>query len=202
MILLHGIWNQPLVLQPLRQRLREQGFATETPGYASLLDGGECAAWRLAERLRLDARRGLPPAHLVGHSLGGLVALLAARDPSLPLGRIVCLGSPLAGSAAARGLVARGLRLGLGRSHALLAEGIERLPEEREIAVIAGTLPLGLGRWFGAEGAGDGTVLLAETRLPGLRHHLEVRASHTGLVWSRAVARATAAFLRSGRLAA
>ena len=39
------------------------------------------------------------PVALVGHSLGGLVALEALRrQPDLPVSRVVCLGSPLRGS--------------------------------------------------------------------------------------------------------
>ena len=43
------------------------------------------------------------PLALLGHSLGGLIALEALnREPDLPVTRVVCLGSPLRGSHAAR----------------------------------------------------------------------------------------------------
>lgn len=49
------------------------------------------------------------------------------------------------------------------------------------------------------DGASDGTVSVEETRLPGLRDHCIVPASHTGLVLSPHAAAQTAAFLREGR---
>jgi hypothetical protein len=60
--------------------------------------------------------------------------------------------------------------------------------------------PRRLGHWFGRfEGAHDGTVTVAETRVAGVVDHLEVRTSHTGLIYSRVVAQQAAAFLREGR---
>ena len=199
-VLLHGIWNHTPVLWPLADRLRAAGFEAETFGYPSVLGGAEWAARRLAERLRADERRGLPPAHLVGHSLGGLVSLLAARDPELPVRRIVCLGSPLTGSGAARAVQRHGLGFGMGRSARVLLQGLDAAPPQREVAVIAGTRALGLGRVFRTfDGPYDGTVAVAETRLPGIRDHLQVHASHMGLLVSRRAARAVADFLRVGR---
>lgn len=88
----------------------------------------------------------------------------------------------------------------LGRAVHLLRAGVLPLPEGFEVGVIAGTLPLGLGHWFGRfEGAHDGTVTVAETRVAGVIDHLEVRTSHTGLIYSRVVAQQAAAFLREGR---
>jgi len=201
-ILLHGIWNHTPVLWPLVERLRAAGFEAETFGYPSVLGGAELAANRLAERLRGDERRGHSPAHLVGHSLGGLVSLLAARNPELPVRRIVCLGSPLTGSGAARAVHGRGLGFGMGRSARVLLKGLEQAPPQREVGAIAGTLEVGLGRVFGTfDGPHDGTVAVAETRLPGLADHYEVRASHMGLLVSRPAAEAVASFLRTGRFA-
>ncbi|RBH04597.1 alpha/beta hydrolase, partial [Xanthomonas oryzae pv. oryzae] len=45
----------------------------------------------------------------------------------------------------------------------------------------------------------DGTVALAETRLPGLRDHCVMRASHSGLLRSPEAAAQALAFLRCGR---
>ena len=199
-ILLHGIWNNRPVLWPLAARLRAQGFAAETFGYPSVLGGAEAAAEQLAAKLKLDARRGLPPAHLVGHSLGGLVSLLAARDAEIPAQRIVCLGSPLTGSSAARAVHKRGLSFGMGRSARVLLEGLEHAPIHCEVGAIAGTLEVGLGRMFGHfDGPHDGTVSVLETRLPGLTDHAEVRTTHMGLLVSRQVAGYVAGFLRTGR---
>ena len=199
-VLLHGLWNPRHVLWPLAARLRAAGFEVEAFGYGSVVVGAEAAAEQLAAKLRLDARQSKAPAHLVGHSLGGIVSLLAARDVELPARRIVCLGSPLTGSSAARAVRERGLGFSLGRSVEALQRGFERAPEGREVGAIAGTLPVGFGRAFGAfDGPHDGTVSVAETRLPGIVDHCEVHASHMGLLVSPVAAQATASFLRTGR---
>ena len=141
------------------------------------------------------------PVHLVGHSLGGLVALeTVAHWHGLPPGRIVCLGSPLCGSSTARGLVRRHLGGMLGRSGRLLCSGLHQLPRGREVGVVAGSHALGIGRLVaGFDGPSDGTVAIWETRLPGLADHRIVASTHTGLVFSREVAALTAAFLADGR---
>jgi hypothetical protein len=48
-------------------------------------------------------------------------------------------------------------------------------------------------------GSSDGTIYVDETRIPGMKEHLVLHVSHTGLPFSAAVAKQTAAFLRSGR---
>ena len=86
-------------------RLRARGFQVHAFGYSSVFGGPDVAVPQLLERLA-DAG----PLSLVGHSLGGLLALEALRrNPQLPVQRVVCLGSPLRGSG--RTLVVRA-RLG------------------------------------------------------------------------------------------
>ncbi|KAA2285115.1 alpha/beta hydrolase [Arenimonas fontis] len=187
-----------LTLWPLARRLRAYGYAPEPFDYASLWRSPAEAADRLAHRL-LAMSPG--PVHLVGHSLGGLVALeTVAGWAGLPHGRIVCLGSPLAGSGAARGMARWRLDGWLGRSRTLLKAGLHALPPGREVGVIAGIRPLGLGKLFaGFDGPHDGTVALWETRLPGLADHVAVHSSHTGLLLDARVAALTAGFLATGR---
>jgi hypothetical protein len=74
------------------------------------------------------------------------------------------------------------------------------LPAGIDVGMIAGCVPRGLGGLFaGFRGDHDGTVAVAETRVPGLADHVVVRASHSGLLFSDAVARQAAHFLRHGR---
>ena len=119
-----------------------------------------------------------------------------SRYQGLPAGRLVCMGSPIAGSAAARGLATRRLGLVSGRSGALLRGGLIALPPRREIGMIAGAKSVGLGRMFSTlDGLNDGTVAVWETRLPGLADHAVVQSSHSGLVFSRQVAELVGNFL-------
>jgi len=141
------------------------------------------------------------PVHLVGHSLGGLMAVETLNQyQKLPSGRVVCLGSPLAGSATARILHEKNLSFMTGKSGPLLRGGLMQVPESRQVGVIAGAKGRGLGQILRKfDGLHDGTVAVWETRIPGLTEHLVVPFSHTGLVFSKEVAEHTANFLESGR---
>jgi pimeloyl-ACP methyl ester carboxylesterase len=145
--------------------------------------------------------------HLVGHSLGGLVIFKLFEDAraaaGLPPGRIVLLGSPLRGCRAARNFSRLPLAkktMGLGVGEELLTGRERRWSQARPLGVIAGDLAVGLGRLAGTlAGPSDGTILVEETRLEGAADHVVLRVSHTGLLFSAAVARAAGAFLRTGR---
>ena len=196
-VLVHGLLNADWWLRPLAARLRAQGFQAELFGYASVRDGPERAVPRLIERLRRE-----PTDALVGHSLGGLIALEALRAaPELAVTRVVCLGSPLRGSLTARNLATRGWgRPLLGRSAGLLQCGLECWDGTAQVGLVAGDVARGLGRLFARfDGGSDGTVGLEETRLPGLADHCTVHSSHSGLVFSPDAVRQAAHFLRHGR---
>ena len=70
----------------------------------------------------------------------------------------------------------------------------------REIGVIAGSLPLGIGRFVAPDlpAPSDGVVSVAETRLPAMRDHIVLNVSHSGMLISRAVARQICVFLHDG----
>jgi pimeloyl-ACP methyl ester carboxylesterase len=201
-ILLHGLWMRGFALAMLHRRLMEAGFRVHRFDYLSVA----ATQQRILDRLQGRMRELAPEAgkvHLVGHSLGGLIALracLAADD--LPPGRIVCLGSPLKGSAAARAFAGwgRGGEVLLGGNRALLEQGFEHWSGSRQVGMIAGSRPLGLGSVLGHfEGEHDGTVAVEETRLPGLTDHCVIETNHTGLLFSQDVARKVTRFLRDGR---
>ncbi|TCV93922.1 alpha/beta hydrolase family protein [Luteibacter rhizovicinus] len=198
-ILLHGLWMRGFALAMLQRRLREANFEVHRFEYMSVASPPEKAIERLRKRMKALAPA---PVHIVGHSLGGILALLACREQDdLPAGRIVCLGSPLAGSAAARGLTGHwGGDMLLGRSRELLEHGLERWDGGREVGMVAGRMPMGLGAFLGdLNTEHDGSVAVAETRLPGIAAHCTLETSHTGLLVSADVARQVISFLRDGR---
>jgi pimeloyl-ACP methyl ester carboxylesterase len=197
-LLLHGLWLRGVAMGHFARVLRDAGFDAHTFDYASVHGGIEATIARLRDRSRTLGEG----THLVGHSLGGLLAAAAAqRDPQLTRGRIVCLGSPLLGSTTARSLrhLPGGAML-LGGSAELLQQGLQRWDGPQQVGAIAGRLPLGFGMLLGGlRGQHDGTVAVAETRLPGIADHRVIAAAHTGLPFSDEAARLTVAFLRNGQ---
>lgn len=195
-LLLHGLWMVPQSMGLMASRLRQDGFDAQAIAYSTVRGGPEQAMAAL-----IDAADD-GPCHVVAHSLGGLCVLAALeRHPQLPVQRVVCLGSPLCGSAAAQRLSRLpGLGRAIGRSTGLLTRGCHPWQGAAQVGVIAGTQPLGLGQFLGRfKGPSDGTVAVAETRLPGLTDHVEVATSHTGMLISPEIVRQTAAFLKAGR---
>jgi len=150
----------------------------------------------------IDATDNPRKIHFVCHSLGGLMALRALRKlPDLAPGCVVCIGSPLRGSAIARSVAQLpGGSFFIGKNLSVLLEGFERWNGKRPVGAIAGRLPFGLGLVFGAlPMPHDGTVSVEETQLPGLTDHIVVPATHTGLLFSDEAAAQTVAFLRNKR---
>ena len=149
----------------------------------------------------------LDQVHLVGHSLGGVVALrMLALEPDVPVHRVVCLGSPLCGSRAASlltqtewGNTILGKSVTAGVVDDAANQWAREVCESRDIGVIAGTVPIGMGRLVTAfDEDNDGTVAVSETRLPGVKDHLCMPVNHKGLVISKDVTDQIAAFLKRG----
>ncbi|MEO6264584.1 MAG: alpha/beta fold hydrolase [Luteimonas sp.] len=193
-VLLHGLWMPGAAMHWFAARLSAAGFAPETFSYHSVADGPDTAVPRLVELLREGE------ADMVAHSLGGLIALQALCEaPELPVARVVCLGSPLTGSGAVTGMLRWAPAAMLGRSAALLQQGMACWQGRAEVGTIAGRVPHGLGALFaGFDGEHDGTVAVAETRLTGLADHVVVDASHSGLLFSAEAAAQAVEFLRNG----
>jgi len=196
--MVHGLWFGPWSLALLSRRLRRAGFQTTSFRYRSTRASLEQHAGAL--RSFLGVRRD-GELHFVAHSLGGLVTLqMLAERGDLPPGRVVLLGSPLQGSRVARKSVAvpgNGLLLGAARPG--LESGYAGHAAGRDIGMIAGSRSLGLGLLLGGLGeAGDGTVAVSETRSGVLRDHRILPVTHTGMLFSREVAREVVHFLRAG----
>lgn len=201
-VYVHGLWMQGVEGLLLRKRLSaRRDFRCVAYRYHSVREPMERLANALAALVfRLDA----PCVHLLGHSLGGLVILRCLqRHPDLPPGRVVFLGTPVRGSRAARMLaqVAVGRHM-LGRAAAeeLLEPAVRRWDCGRELGIIAGTAPVGLGNLlltFGEQN--DGAVAVSETELAGATASLRLPVSHSGMLLSARVAREAGSFLQHGR---
>ena len=186
----------------LRRRLaRDSGMKTHAFHYRSVAGSMSDIAARLAQFARsLPAGR----VNFVGHSLGGLVIYRTLEHVTdLPPGRVVFLGTPAVASRAALGaaerLASASKLLGRCVAEELLTEQSRRWRIDRQLGIVAGTRPVGLGQFFGPlDGDNDGTVAVNEARLPGATDFITVPVGHMGLVLSSRVARETCTFLKEG----
>jgi pimeloyl-ACP methyl ester carboxylesterase len=204
-VLVHGLWVPGWVMRPLAARLARAGFRCRTFSYMGAGKPIETHAERLA-RFARDLPLEGGPAHFVGHSLGGLVVLEALqRHPSMAAGRVVLLGTPARGCFAGRRLARYpGGRWFLGESEALWREGrAAHWTRPEPLGIVAGSLPLGLGRLFGAlPGINDGVVSLEETEVQGMAARALLPVGHSEMLFSARVAENVAQFLEKGRFLA
>jgi pimeloyl-ACP methyl ester carboxylesterase len=204
-VCVHGAWSYGVSMYLVKRRLeKEHGMRVLLFNYPSVRGTLDENAAELADFIHSE---GLQATHLIGHSLGGVIALrmLAQDDAAVP-GRLVCLGSPLTGSRAAdflsrqdwvQQIVGDSLRSGV--VHEAANEWGSHVCNKRDVGIIAGTLPLGFGQLIANfDGESDGTVAVSETYLEGAKDHLRMRVSHTGLLVSSDVADQAAAFLKRG----
>jgi pimeloyl-ACP methyl ester carboxylesterase len=197
-ILVHGLWVPALVMTPLAARLQAAGFRChlfEYPGRDRPLEAH-------AERLARFAQ-GVGRAHFAGHSLGGLVVLdTLEHRREIQAGNVLLLGAPVRGNFAGRRLARHGWgRWFLGASEPLWREGRgARWTRPEPLGVLAGTLPLGLGRLFGPlPGASDGVVRVEETEVAGMRERIVLPVSHSAMLISARVAAQAVSFLGDAR---
>jgi len=202
-VFVHGLFLNGAEFTLLRRRLAAQhGFQTHRFSYPTVRGAMSGAIERLTRFVdRIDADQ----VHFIGHSLGGIVLTryFQLANPSRP-GRVVLLGSPLAGSRSARA-VARHPLLRRVIGPLVNAELVDDCDPRtwqcgRELGLIAGTSPMGLGRFFARmQEESDGTVAVSETKLPGHTAHLALPVSHMGMLASSRVARHVGSFLVNGR---
>lgn len=85
----------------------------------------------------------------------------------------------------------------------LLRPSERRWTHARELGIVAGTQPIGVGQLLARfEEDNDGTVAVSETRMPGASEHLSLPVSHMGMLLSARVAHETGLFLTRGRFSA
>lgn len=198
-VLVHGLWVNSMVMTVLARHITGCGFRAASYSYPTV----RLTLSENSERLARYCATLRGKLHFVGHSLGAIVvARLLSGLPRIVVGRVVLLAPPFNDTYVGRQLadIAAG-RAAIGRSVG------EWLDSERpsnlgafEIGVIAGRIGVGLGRLVapGLPTPNDGTVTVAETRIFGMRDHVELPVSHSGMVFSRMVAREVCAFLRTG----
>jgi pimeloyl-ACP methyl ester carboxylesterase len=185
----------------LAARLARAGYAPHIFAYQgrSPLEGNVTRLARFA-RETLDGR----PAHFIGHSLGGVLVLQTLNSHSeLQIASAILLGAPVRGCLSGRRLGAARLgRWMLGACGELWHEHEAIWERDAPLGIVAGTVPLGLGRAFGRlPGANDGVVRVDETAVDGMTARALVPLGHSLLIASAAVGRQMECFMREGRFA-
>jgi pimeloyl-ACP methyl ester carboxylesterase len=204
-ICVHGYLSHGAGMYLIKRRLeREYGMRVLLFSYPSVRGALDENAASLAAFI---IEHGSATTHIIGHSLGGVLALrMHVNNPVFLPGKIVCLGSPLSGSRAANYLNelewAEDI---IGRSvpdamiHQNANEWATEVVGRRDIGVIAGNVPLGFGRLVAKfDEDNDGTISISETRLDGAKDHLVMPVSHKGMLVSAAVADQAASFIKRG----
>ncbi|AVH29573.1 MULTISPECIES: cobinamide adenolsyltransferase [Vibrio] len=197
-IILHGLYMHGLVMQPLSQKLRKLGYETQVLSYntvaideSSLFDSIDHSLNPLTANV------------LVGHSLGGLMIkrYLANRKPSTSLiSHVVAIGSPLKGASIVGRIQDLGLGAILGNSpHHGLNRHDDAWAFPQKLGSIAGTMPIGARPLLirNDNTMSDGTVTVEETRLDGMQDHIEVKQTHTSLIYNTFVPQQIDHFIRT-----
>ena len=204
-ILLHAAVVDYRSLAIYGRRLAKLGFMVHNLGYQNReLNVFDCAESLLAA-FKNRANKSNRPIHLIGHSMGGLVArrLVYLHRPE-NLGGIVTLGTPHLGSPLADLLHKykfyqklfgpAGQDLVTGRP----IDWVAPWPPPCPIGLIAGGLPVGPGS-LNLPRPHDGTVTKASAQPDGGTDYATVPATHTTLHLLKRTARLSARFLRTGR---
>jgi len=183
----------------LRVRLRRAGFTPSMFRYHST----HAPLAEITEALAETLRKAGPRVHVVGHSLGGIIALdTFLAHPNLPPGRLVLMGAPVRGARAAQALARHPIGQAILGPLALeeLAGVRERIWSlEREVGLIAGSRSIGLGRFLAdLPEPNDGTVAVDETELPGATGRVVHDVSHIGMLFSTPVSDSLLHFLAHG----
>jgi pimeloyl-ACP methyl ester carboxylesterase len=200
-VLAAGLWMPGAAMALLAARLARRGYTARVFDYH-----GRSPFEANVEQLARFVRQSLNgrTAYFVGHSLGGVLMLdMLNRYPEFEPAAVVLLGAPVRGCLAGRRLGRRDLgRWMMGACHPLWEERPARWTRGAPLGVVAGTLPMGLGRAFGGlPGLNDGVVCVEETTVEGMAERALVRRGHSMLIMSGQVGELVERFLASGRFA-
>lgn len=189
-IILHGLYMHGMVMQPLSHRLRDLGYHTKILSYNSVAIDEKKVFASIDAALSKES-----PNVLVGHSLGGLIIkhyLQSRQHSENKVSHVVTIGSPMQGASIVSRIQELGMSVILGNSPSFgLAQHEGTWQQPQKLGCIAGTLPLGARSLLMMDNKmmSDGTVTVEETKIEGMTDHIEIRSSHTSLIYTSWVPR-------------
>lgn len=184
-LVIPGFLTNDLSTVALRRRLEDDGFHVYPWGLGLNRGPRDATMRQLVRRIRaLSAEHG-GPVHLVGWSMGGLLARVAASRARTHVSRVVTLASPLSGDPACSRLGGL-LELACGWLHPRRVKRMLREAEQVEVTSIYSR--------------NDGVVAWeASSQVPGPHSTVEVDSTHLGMVVNPDVLDTVAASLTARR---
>ncbi len=203
-VLLHGIFRSSSHMEDLEEVLKAKGFTVFNLDYPST----EFPLDQLASMVAKDVREKIDPSkpvHFVGYSMGGIVTRIVLNKYRPDnLGRVVQLASPNGGSEVADFLKENWLYETFygpaGQQLVTQGGGIEELMGKVDypLGVVAGNFSIDPVSSHIIPGDDDGKVSVESTKVPGMKDHVVVYASHTFFPQNDTVHAQTLNFLRFG----
>ncbi len=205
-VLLHGILRTPRSMASIEKELIKHGYRVINFGYPSRSESITVIAKRLHREIQKKIPRNVQELNFVTHSLGTIVVRYYLSHFRVKrLGRFVMIAPPNKGSEWARILDRVPLyRWFLGVAGQEIRHFPKSLPPilpspPCEFGVIAG----GRGNSSGInpfiQGDDDGTILVAETKLEGMKDFIVIRGQHSMLLFQKRVIDNVISFLGTGK---
>jgi len=189
-VMLHGIARSKESMEPLSKRLNIEGFEVINIHYPSSHYDINALTQKIDGLLSEVASKD-KSMHIVGYSMGGLIARQLIADYDYDVGKVVMIGTPNHGSEVADYYKDWWLYKKMwgpaGQELTTYNNSIPNLPEDVELTVIAGATSRTTAFSTLLPPPSDGTVSVASTRLNPMKNHYTVDATHYRLLMQPAV---------------
>jgi len=204
-VLLHGLARTDKSMKKLEKALIKQGYCVQNLRYESTRNNIE----KLAEQTIGRALKQCPGdsvVNFVTHSMGGILVRQYLRNHDIEnLGRVVMLGPPNKGSEVIDKLRDfPGFYFFHGDAGLELGTGATSVPNKLghadfDLGIIAGTRSINLFLSRIIPGLDDGKVSVENTKLEGMRDHLEMEVTHTFMMRNKKVIKQVIHYLKTGK---